>query len=345
LFLSHFLSCSKPPDRPASPAFYHWQTQLKLSDGERRYLDSLGVRRLYVKFFDVDWDETTRQTAPLAQVEIDTNRLANLEIVPTIFLTNRALVNLPEGAVDSLSGKIYLKIRQLYTFPKPFSEIQFDCDWTGQTRRKFFQLLTFFREKMQADSSLGSPLLSVTIRLHQFKFPNETGVPPADRGMLMFYNMGDLGRWETENSILDLAVARQYFSPKGQTYPLRLDAALPLFRWGAVYRDEELVKLIHEPDAVEFTDNERFMKISEHRFSVKKSTYLQGYYLYEGDKIRVEQITPARLTESKAVIKKMMDAALPPSEGTQRHLVFYHLDTAVIRRFPTDILENIAEGL
>ncbi|MBK9015395.1 MAG: hypothetical protein IPM82_15775 [Saprospiraceae bacterium] len=141
------LNCRRPgPTRSViRPAFYHWQTQLQLTEAERSYLDSLGAKKLYVKFFDVDWDGATGQPVPLASVEIDTTRLGGLDIVPTIFITNRTLLNLPMLEVDTLAGRIFQKIKSLS--PQPPQEVQFDCDWTERTQAKFFALLERFKEK------------------------------------------------------------------------------------------------------------------------------------------------------------------------------------------------------
>jgi hypothetical protein len=204
-------SHSEQPRR-AAPAFYHWRTHLRLGPAERSYLDSLGAQRLYAKFFDVDWDGAAAQPVPLATIELDTALLAGLEIVPCVFITNRTLLNLPLQGVDSLAARIFQKINALAASPP--REIQFDCDWTERTRENYFALLTAFRQLALSDPSFTmqrpSFIISATIRLHQLKYPDKTGVPPADRGMLMCYNTGDLEDWATENSILDTKTLKSY---------------------------------------------------------------------------------------------------------------------------------------
>ncbi len=76
-------------------------------------------------------------------------------------------------------------------------------------------------------------VLSATIRLHQVKYFETTGVPPVKSGMLMFYNTGDLENPSEENSILNIETAELYLSGL-EDYPMQLDIVLPLFSWAVV---------------------------------------------------------------------------------------------------------------
>ncbi len=327
-----------------SPAFYHWKTQLNPTQAERSYLDSIGVKKIYVKFFDVDWDEGAAQPVPLATVEMDTAHLSGLEIVPTIFITNRSLLNLPMEQVDTLASLIFQKIKSLET--KPSQEIQLDCDWTIQTQAKYFALLESLRRIAAANSPFTihhSPfIISATIRLHQLKYPEKTGVPPVDRGMLMCYNMGDLDNWATENSILDLNIAKKYLPPivnrKSKIvnpYPLPLDFALPLFRWGVLFRDSRLVKLLNNLSAQDLQDTSRFRKTAENRYEVLKSTYLNAHYLYAGDELRLEDVSQAALLGMASLLREQ-------ENDTSFTVAFYHLDSTATTLFPK---EKIREAL
>ncbi|MBI5916870.1 MAG: hypothetical protein HY842_15965 [Bacteroidetes bacterium] len=329
------LSACKNEPRHVTPAFYHWQTHLQLTENERLYLDSLGVKKLYVKFFDVDWDEASRQPVPLAIVEIDTARLDGLEIVPTVFITNRTFLNLKLEGTEALASRIFQKINALY--PAPHREIQFDCDWTEQTRDKFFALLEHFKKQMTTSPLTShSSRLSATIRLHQLKFFEKTGVPPVDRGMLMCYNMGDLEAWETENSILDLETAKKYLPGGKSNYPLPLDVALPCFRWGVLFRDREMIRLINNLSGADLEDTLRFSNTAANRCEVKKSTYLQGHYLYAGDQIRLEGVSPEALKLAAHLLNKVCARPEAP-------VAFSHLDTAPVRLFPKGKMLEVIE--
>ncbi len=330
-----FVNCQEPQaEFPLSPtpAFYHWQTHLSLTSRERGYLDSLGVQRLYAKFFDVDWDAGAAMGVPLAQIQIDTQYLDDLQIIPTIFITNRCMLNLPQGDVGELANNIYNLIYRLgQQLPnwQP-AEIQIDCDWSSQSREKYFALLKALRQRMTDPIAL-----SATIRLHQLKYADQTGIPPVDRGMLMFYNMGDLEDWQEPNSILNLDKARPYLSGD---YALPLDLALPIFHWGVVFRERALVHLSHALDTTVLQDTLHFHKIGPGRFQIMKSTYLDGYYLYKDDLIRLEGVDQKALLEASRMLKTQINQIEP-------RVAFYHLDSSTIKNFPYDSLRACLEEL
>ena len=209
-------------------------------------------------------------------------------------------------------------------------EIQFDCDWTQKSKVKYFDFLQDIKTQLQGSSIL----LSSTIRLHQIKYFEETGVPPVDRGALMFYNMGNLEDITAENSILDLSIAKEYLN-NFEKYPLALDVALPVFSWGVLIREGKMIKLINNLQSFDLKDESRFSKIDKTHFEVIKSTYLQGYYLYKEDEIRLEKASIEQLQESA----DLLSSVIGDSDLT---VIFYHLDSIVINNYPNEALEDIA---
>ena len=202
-------------------AFYYWQTTFQLPATQRQYLDSLHCQTLYVKFLDIGRDPGPGEIRPFSQLEVlDTTGLAGRQIVPTIFLTNNVFQNITSEKTDWLARKIATALQRIAgEFPAGNlnSRYQFDCDWTPSTRAAFFDFL----QKVRGYLPPGS-LLSATIRLHQYKAPKQTGVPPVDRGMLMLYNTGDLDDPAEVNSIFQSAAARRYLHGAPADYPLPL---------------------------------------------------------------------------------------------------------------------------
>lgn len=317
-------SFSEPPFR----AFYHWQTEFTLDALEQAWLDSLSVDRIYVKFFDLDWDETSAEVIPLAPVELDTTDLDGRRIIPTLFLTNRSMLQVLPGRLPLLAERITAKIdRQFAVLDQPLTELQLDCDWTAGSRANYFALL----EALKKNYAGRNVALSTTIRLHQLRYPEQTGVPPVPKGVLMFYNMGDLQDWSEPNSILNLEKAAPYL-PDGLTYPMHLDLALPLFRWGVLFREGKMIKLINEPNETALRDSQKFRSVSPNRYEVLQSTYLDGYYLYQGDQLRMEVVSPEQLQEAYGMVRRRVPAAT-------RGVIFYHLDREVIQRYrPADLV-------
>jgi len=368
LVLLVFFSCEK--ETTVTPAFYHWQTNLALSQTEQAYLDSLHVQKLYAKFFDVTWDARREMPIPVAEVkELEEWKMGGwengrnggmedgrngtlqpftpspLQLIPCIFITNESFQKLPNTRVAWLSERVSEKLRALWQqMPEQkMTEVQFDCDWTASTRERFFRFLEYFK-KMNPGVKL-----SATIRLHQVRDHEQTGVPPVDRGMLMFYNTGDLENWYENNSILNLDIAENYLPisdfrfptsdfrfPTSEFYPLPLDVALPIFAWGVLFRDGRMIRLINNLRTEALSDTARFRKIAENRFEVVKSTYLDGYYLYENDRIRLEAIDKKLLFQATDLLTNRLN-------NRNLTVAFYHLDTATIKYFPYEVLEDVCE--
>ena len=325
-----FLTSCRNAGRTVEPSFYHWQTKFELTEPEKLYLSNLGVHKLYVKYFDIDWDYNRGSPVPKAILKAKALSTTDLVVVPTIYITNRTFLQLSVDSLPALAERAADLISRL-SEDTNFQEVQFDCDWTPKTRSKYFGFLREFRERQPAASNL----LSATIRLHQLKYTAETGVPPVDRGMLMVYNVGELRNWFDENSILTTTAVVPYLRPFGK-YPIDLDVALPIFSWGVVFRQNKLIRLINNLRAEHLADTSRFLKLTENRFQLKKSTYIKGAYLYEGDKVRTEAIAPAELEETANKLAPLLTTK-------DISLSFYHLDSTTIKYYPHEQLQRIVQ--
>lgn len=249
-------------------------------------LDSMEVTRLYVRYFDID--QYGDKLTPLGVVEWDKMPAKNVDIVPCVFITNRSFKFLPDSSTQSLALHVFSKIQKLNSqHGKAIREIQMDCDWTPETREKYFAFLQTL--KVLCSSQLWK--LSATIRLHQIKFPETTGIPPVDRGMLMYYNMGDLKSPEETNSILNLEKAAQY-TQKLAEYPLELDLALPLFSWVIQFRNNELEQLRSSWNRKDLESSALFEKTSDNWYQAKENGLFKKEYILKNDRFRVEEVDP-----------------------------------------------------
>lgn len=324
-----FSACSDSNSRTITPAFYHWKTNLSIDSTAILSLDALKVEKLYVKFFDIDWNSSAGEAIPKA-ILIANDFDLKKEIIPTIYITNRTFLKSDENAQKVLAQRTAQKIKSIskkYGISSP-KEIQFDCDWSGKTREAFFDFIKIFRKEIEVPIQISS-----TIRLHQVKYFEKAGVPPVDRGMLMFYNMSDLDDWETENSILDLAEAEKYFQ-NFDRYPLTLDVALPAYSWAVLFRNGKLIKLIPE---VKKTELSQFELLEKNRYKVKESTYFQGHYLYENDWIRYENIEPETLLKAANRLAGII-------ENPNLTVSFYHLGNHSFEDFSIKMYDDVLEA-
>ncbi|MBL7776150.1 MAG: hypothetical protein JNK89_09120 [Saprospiraceae bacterium] len=295
--------------------------------------------------------------------------MAGRRLIPCVFITNHVFQQISEPELEALVQNTARALSNVGAqFPTAdFKEYQFDCDWTAGTRAAFFRFLKKIRPLLPPGCRI-----SATIRLHQYKFPDRTGLPPVDRGMLMLYNTGDIDDPLGGNSIFQAADAEKYLNGAPANFPLPLDLALPIFSWALVYRDGALWKIIPEPDLTELQDTSRFQlqtpnsklqtpnsklqtpnsklqtpnsklqtpnfKLQTPNFKLLQSTYLGGHYLRPGDWLRLETVDTALLRQAARLAAR---ADLAPDA----RLAFFHLDTAAMRRYPPIFLKSVCETI
>lgn len=322
-----FTACEKAKQK-ALLGFYHWKTTVDISLAEQCYLKDLGSQRLYLRFFDVLWSSEGPSFSPALRLKRPLP--AELEIVPVVFITNRCILNSSDAQLQDLAKKLTLKIQDLQEQNNWSSkEVQIDCDWSPKSRQRYFDLL-------QAIKAQSGWQLSATIRLHQVKYAQKTGTPPVDRGVLMFYNMGDLRDIETKNSILDIAIAKKYLY-NFEEYKLPLDIALPLFSWAVQIRFREPVQLLEGVRVSDLSDSSIYLEQDDSHFLVKKGHYLKGRYVYKGDVLRVEEVPYAKLKEAA----RLLATELPTSDNME--VLFYHLDSNIIKHYHHEELRRLVE--
>ncbi|MEZ0608411.1 hypothetical protein ACAW74_07840 [Fibrella sp. WM1] len=317
--------------QPTIPAFYHWKSTFAPTTAERELLRDIAIQTLYIRFFDVDWDDATQQPVPTGPVSFRAKPVAR-RLVPVVFITNKTLLNLPPANVPELARRIVRKVTQTATAAAiTYPELQLDCDWTRSTRTRYFSLLKAIAAEARVP-------LSATIRLHQVKFAAQTGVPPVRRGMLMAYNIGDWKRPDTRNSILDPADLRRYvdYLPG---YPLPLDIALPLFRWTVIFRNGRVLALRNHLDAAQVRSQSFVVPEGKHqydttRFLVRRDTTLWGVSLRRGDLLRTEACSLTQLLTAK----ELLLTRLPPQTRT---FTAYHLDSTVLHSYPHAALKQL----
>ena len=219
-------SCRHHSRRHVTTAFYHWKSTVKLSPYDQDLLDSTHCRKLYVNFFDVIPNDDTAlkyPAVPGSQTQGLGRLPQNAEIVPVVFITNESMKKMDSATIPLMAEKICSKINRYVKWYKlkPIREMQFDCDWTHSTRDRYFYLLTEIKRRS------GVPTISATIRLYQYKYFTRAGVPPVDRGVLMFYHMNAMQDVASKELILDVDEGKKYLTH--DKYPLPLDFALPVF--------------------------------------------------------------------------------------------------------------------
>lgn len=303
-----FFCCKK---NNCETSFYYWKTKFELSKNERSALEQLNINSLYIRFFDVDLDKDSGKPIPVGIIQGLDSVPKNTKIIPVVFITNRTFLNSSNEDVALLAEKVITKINSI---KKAYNELQFDCDWSGKTKENYFLFLEKIRELISKNIKL-----TCTIRLHQVKYTLRSGIPPVDRGTLMFYNMGDLYNQNEINSIYNSRNAEKYTAFM-QDYKLPLDLALPVFRWYVHYRNNSVIGLISKKEMPKTNDTIHFSQRENNtKFNVRIDHLENGIFYKTNDILKLETLNDQLLTDAAELANENL-------KKEDRKIIFYDLD-------------------
>jgi hypothetical protein len=330
LILMAFLpwGCRQP--RPArEKAMYYWKSSLAPGGYEERFLAGHGIRTLYLKFFDIGLDPSSGRPVPIAP--LNARAIQGYNVVPVVFITQNALKAMTDSSAEPYATLICGKIRAMTLQMQwaPVREWQIDCDWTAGTRETYFRLLEKIRKEARAEGIA----LSVTLRLYPYKYPHDMGVPPADRAMLMCYNMGNLKKAATRNSILDTDELGKYLGA-GRPYPLPLDVALPVFSWYVWFRGPAYMGLAYPAEVDALAAREE----KDGRYPVRSDTVVNGRAFLKGDWLRREDVSVVALQKARRMLERELAGQRPG------RIALFHLDSLTLRNYSSDAIESVLDG-
>ena len=242
-------------------SFYSWENSFDIKDTNEK---------LYIKVLDIAF------STKLEPIKTNLKSIPK-DFVPVIYITNETMKNVDYSLINN---EILLILKDLN-----FDEVQIDCDWSDSSQSNYFNLLSDLKTKL-------NKTISATIRLHQIKYYMRTGVPPIDYGVLMYYNMSNIGDFDTKNSILDNEIAKKYHY-NFDVYPLKLKLALPLYSQAIQFRQNKALSIFEGVEKKDFDSN--FQEISQNKFKVLNSFYFKGRYVYKNDIFRFEDVNEKEL--------------------------------------------------
>ena len=319
LLVTLLLACSTKTEK-INTAFYFWRTTFSLTETEQQYLKDLEVKKLYIRYFDVGLQN--KEAVPVAPI-VFSQKPAGYNVVAVVYIKNE--VFLQNDSADSLAVKVYNYIQQINKSANvSVNEIQFDCDWSLKSKQNYFRFIEEFKKL--------HPNLSATIRLHQIKYPEKTGIPSVTTGVLMYYNMGVINAGE-DNSIYSQKTAKNYINSL-QNYNLPLNIALPIFSWGVHVRSNQVTNLIGGLRVNDLT-GDQFEKISDNRYKVVKEVVFKGRYLAKDDEIKIEAVSADQLKEMMHDIKKN-------SKHKPNEIIFYDLNENNLKAYEKEDFKTVS---
>jgi hypothetical protein len=366
-FCCAITSCKTNPEI-TKLSFCYWKTTYNLDKKEDTLMHKIGVNHLYVRFFDVDWNPYENEALPVASIRniwgMDIKKMA---MTPSIFITNTVMEKSSQTQLDSLVSRVNRRIcsfiiafrvsfisqysysYEFYNnqqknlnvdslnkvafeiFNKQVQEVLIDCDWTPKTRDHYF----YFLKKLQ---QLTPYKITATLRLWQYKQQKIAGIPPVDRCLLMCYSMASPTNYKVENSISSAKDLSKYIS--NESYPAKLDIALPIFNWVVMFRNGVFKGLINNIDPDNYkNDTSNYLQIADNRFQLRKDMVIGNVYLRFGDELRIEQVSSSELEKMAKLLKKSIKT------DTSTRVTFFSWDTTYIKQYGTANLKSYSNIL
>jgi hypothetical protein len=318
-------------DKEVSRSFYYWKPQFEIAGDDAKMLAALGSDKIYLKCFNLAWDNPTKSVKAKDVLKINASEIpVNLEIVPVAYIDNEIFKNMPVKDVDLLADEFF-KVFSEFSDSASFSwaELQIDCDWNTDTRDQYFSFLNLLKARLRPIEQI----LSCSIRLRHIKSPDISGIPPVDRGMLLYYNMGSIDEPGTRNSIYDSEVAARYVSYI-RSYRLPLDIALPVFTWGVHQRNGSVISVIQNLSLKETRESGMFVEKAKGLFVPLAGCYFKGSYFKESDRLRVEEISPGKSLKAAKQVKPFL-------KSQNISVALFHLDSANTSRYGQEAFEEL----
>ena len=297
------------------PSFYYFKTTGSYKDFEPQLSKDFPKHRIYQKILDI-----TDNFYPAAINNVEAGIQGDVEVVPTVYIRNNCFSYIDSQAVVVNAARI---IKGLKGNP---TELQIDCDWTTDTKETYFYFLKMLKK------AAPNITLSATIRLYPFKYQTIMGVPPVDRGMLMFYNVSKMNDIATKNAILDISEAEKYMTV---SYPLPLDVALPIFAQSEVFRNGKMIALLRAFDPTMAAQQSYLKKDESNRFTFQNDTLVQGQFFRIGDQLRAEDVSNETLKAAVGLATRAVKS------NSKINVALYHLDESVLQRYSMDDFKNI----
>jgi hypothetical protein len=309
-------------------AFYYWKSTFELNQKELQLIEKHNINTLYIKYFDVVWNQEINSAVPVAKIYFKHAIPKQLLVVPVVYITNNALIKCHNDSIIFLANSISKLIENYQTLNKnKINEIQIDCDWTISTKEKYFELLNALKNTYSQNT-----IISATIRLHQIKYASTTGVPPVQKGMLMYYNMGHI-QSQKINSIFNETDAAKY-APYIKQYPLPLDAVLPVFSWVKVFRNNKMIKLLNQTSLQNLKQSGQFKSIDNNSMQAINSNNYKDFYYLSNDIFVEENMNPNRSLKAAKHLQRYFNS-------TNFTLALFHLQQSNLNEYTYQHFEDI----
>lgn len=357
LFVLNFSSCDKK--HKVIRSFCYWKTDLYVDKKDDSLINEMKVKHMYIRFFDIDWNPYLKKALPVSTVR--NFNAENLDVTPSIFITNTVLLQSSKLQLDSMAVHIddrikkvidqYIEskaiyntgeiIEKLYKKQKDYSR-SFNFDSIREIEKNkitfdFKEILidcdwsekskdNYFYLLKRLKKQFPEKKLAATIRLWQYKYATKAGIPPVDKGLLMCYNLSNIEDYNADNSIATSDELNKYLTHN--KYKLPLDIALPLYSWSIIYRGKEFKGILSDYDSI-INDSSIFKKKNDLRYVLKDDVLINDIFLRNGDEIHIERVSDNEINKMISIIKSKIKIS------DQTKITFFSFDKKYIQDYGT----------
>ncbi len=364
LFVLSAASCENEHDVIRS--FCYWKTDMYFQEAEDSLVKKMDIKHMYVRFFDVDYNPYSKEPLPVATISNISLNKSNLEITPSIFITNEVVLKSDTKQLDSLAARMARRIGQIgkrmndrkaesnaynivypkdYYKQKDFKALDYDSVKKAESDKlkvDFKEILidcdwteksqkNYFYLLKQIKKLYPNSKIVATIRLWQYKYASKAGIPPIDKGLLMCYNITKPDDFQTKNSIGTSEELSQYITHGD--YKLKLDIALPLYSWAVAFRGNQFKGILSDYDRL-IQDTIKVKKISDDKYVLQDDVLVGQTYLRNGDQIRVEKISEEEIDKMISIIKNKIKI------DNETKVTFFSFDKKYINDYGTENISN-----
>jgi hypothetical protein len=306
-------SCEQ--NKAESNSFYYWKTTYNPTKFENDYVEKHNVKNIYIRCFDVMY-ETENSYKPSNVVLWNQKPNPKINYIPVVFIDKKIFEQIDSVQNKELSKNIMKLCKQIFDSQHlPISEIQIDCDWAGLSKENYF----YFLKEIKKDVKI----VSATLRLHQYKYQTQSGIPPVDYCSLMCYNIGDVKSNNNSNSILNKIDFDSY--TKGDYYPKPINIALPIYTWSLLFRNNQFAGILPQ---IPILDTGNWRKINGLQYECKNSFLdtISSRYFYSQDVIKVENCSKEEWNTITTYIKNKI-------KNPKHEIIYFDMDSASIQNY------------
>lgn len=319
-----------PIDNP-QPSVYFWKTVFDPDSTEAAFINDFGIRKIYMRYFDVVFDQDKNALMPNATLQFRQPVPENVEVIPVVFIVEKCLRHNVDSIAEMLVDRV-VKMSETNHVPK-IHEFQIDCDWTAKSEKVYFPFL----QKVKDYAAAKGLKLSVTIRLHQLNM----AAPPCDYGVLMLYNTGNYANRKCVNPILYYNDVKPFLRHL-KKYPLRMCVAFPNFKWQILFKKGKYSNILYSEN---LDDTLNFARIDSATFFVQNARDIPMYIgneafnvmLNYGDTIFVRKAEFSEIEKVRAALNEYRPEILSQT-------IIYDLNSNNINNINYQQYEKIFSG-